>query len=85
MKLDETGRMLAAEIENDMIYRPEEVAHRMAGMQRTLEDLELRLSAWRDNAHLMLMQSTTSEEARWRNERDNYDLLIRKIREAINA
>jgi hypothetical protein len=35
-----------------------------------------RLSAWRDNADLMLKRCPPTEEDRWQNEKDNYSYLL---------
>lgn len=44
-----------------------------------------RLEAWRDHAEYQLRSRIPAEEAGYRNTRDNYDALIKKLREAISA
>lgn len=40
-----------------------------------LSEMYQRVSAWRDNARLMLIRALPQDEARWQNEYDNYSSL----------
>lgn len=42
----------------------------------SLQTVQDRLRAWRDNAKLMLQSCSVSDENRWQNEYDNYQYLV---------